>query len=225
MTTSDRKPVTIEETLLHRYKNIADGITLLFSDFVEVVIHDLHEQKIVYMANNFSKRQLGDESGLEQLKNPHSEAVVGPYLNLKWDGQKINSVSVVLRDDDDSPIGVMSINMLVSPFEAARDALTLLVEGHKPVAQPEVIFHDYWQEKINQYITNWIQENKLTIQNLSQKHKKELVEELYYQGAFKGKSAAKYVANILNMGRATVFKYTRELKSKDQPKTRLKAGK
>ena len=31
-------------------------------------------------------------------------------------------------------------------------------------------------------------------------------------GAFKGKSAANYVANVLNMGRATVYKHLKEIK-------------
>jgi predicted transcriptional regulator YheO len=35
---------------------------------------------------------------------------------------------------------------------------------------------------------------------------------LHAEGAFKGKSASNYVANVLNMGRATVYKHLKELK-------------
>ena len=42
--------------------------------------------------------------------------------------------------------------------------------------------------------------------------KRELVLALHAEGAFKGKSASNYVANVLNMGRATVYKHLKELK-------------
>ena len=38
------------------------------------------------------------------------------------------------------------------------------------------------------------------------------MEALHAEGAFKGKSAANYVANVLNMGRATVYKHLKEIK-------------
>ena len=41
---------------------------------------------------------------------------------------------------------------------------------------------------------------------------RELVLALHAEGAFKGKSASNYVANVLNMGRATVYKHLKELK-------------
>ena len=47
---------------------------------------------------------------------------------------------------------------------------------------------------------------------LTREHKRELVEALHAEGAFKGKSAANYVANVLNMGRATVYKHLKEIK-------------
>ena len=35
------------------------------------------------------------------------------------------------------------------------------------------------------------------------------------QGAFKGKSAANYVAKVLSIGRATVFNYLKELRGNE----------
>jgi predicted transcriptional regulator YheO len=48
---------------------------------------------------------------------------------------------------------------------------------------------------------------------LNRDHKRELVLALHAEGAFKGKSAANYVANVLGMGRATVYKHLKELKA------------
>lgn len=57
-------------------------------------------------------------------------------------------------------------------------------------------------------------ERNLSLTILTRDHKRELIEALYAEGAFEGKSAPEYVANVLSMGRATVFKYLKELKYK-----------
>jgi hypothetical protein len=48
-------------------------------------------------------------------------------------------------------------------------------------------------------------------------HKRELVEALYAEGAFNGKSAANYVATILGMGRATVYKHLKGMRDDAEP--------
>ena len=45
---------------------------------------------------------------------------------------------------------------------------------------------------------------------LTREHKRERGEALHAEGAFKGKSAANHVANVLNLGRATVYKNLKE---------------
>ncbi|MBW2594337.1 MAG: helix-turn-helix domain-containing protein [Deltaproteobacteria bacterium] len=42
--------------------------------------------------------------------------------------------------------------------------------------------------------------------------KKELIRELYAQGAFKAPKSPEYVAGVLGLGRATVFKYLKKIK-------------
>lgn len=200
------------KVLIQRYGSVADGISLLFSGYVEVIIHDLASQSVVYIANNISKRDLGDPAALDDVDFSDSENTLGPYEKLNWDGQKIRSTSVVLRDDDGVSIGMLCINMRISAFEAAREMLDLFLTGNKIIPQPDILFHDDWQERINTFIHGWLRDENLSISILSHSNKRQLIEALYAQGAFKGKSAANYVANVLNMGRATVFKYLREIK-------------
>jgi predicted transcriptional regulator YheO len=52
----------------------------------------------------------------------------------------------------------------------------------------------------------------LTLSMLTREHKRVLIEALYEEGAFNGKSAANYVAKVLSMGRATVFNHLKELR-------------
>ena len=207
-----RNKTNNENTLLARYSSLADGIALLFSGYVEVIIHELDSQSVVYIANNISKRQLGDPSSLDDVEFSDSDKVIGPYEKLNWDGQNIRSTSIVLRSDEGVPVGMLCINMQISAFEAAKDMLELFLAGNKVIPQPDILFHDDWQERINTFIHAWLKAQCLSISILSHANKRQLIEALYEEGAFKGKSAPNYVASVLNMGRATVFKYLREIK-------------
>src|SRR5260370_5059630 len=75
--------------LLARYRSIADGIVQLFPPYTEVVIHDLSTQTVVYVANNQSKRELGDDSSLDDIEFDPEESVIGPHEKLRWDGRTI----------------------------------------------------------------------------------------------------------------------------------------
>ncbi|PTU65681.1 hypothetical protein DB032_12405 [Chromobacterium sp. Panama] len=198
--------------MLSRYQSIADAIATLFYPYAEVVLHDLATQSVAYIANNFSKRELGDDSGLDELENTPDATVIGPYEKLNWDGRQLRSISVVLRDDAGAVLGMMCVNLDISVFEGARAALDLFLSGSKLVAQPALLFEDDWQERINRFIHGWLQQRQLSLSILNREHKRELVEALLHEGAFRGKNAANYVANVLGMGRATVFKHLKELK-------------
>ncbi|MEX6501315.1 helix-turn-helix transcriptional regulator [Pseudomonas zhanjiangensis] len=198
---------------LDNFRTIADAIATLFFPHAEVVLHDLRTQKVDYIANNISKREIGDDAALEDmLEGDVDERTIGPYEKLNWDGQKIRSVSTVLRDAAGAPIAVLCINLNISLFESAKQALDLFLAPGRLVPQPDALFRDDWQERINTFLHNWLRQRQLGLNLLTREHKRELVEALHAEGAFKGKSAANYVANVLNMGRATVYKHLKEIK-------------
>ncbi|MGH8467328.1 MAG: helix-turn-helix transcriptional regulator [Pseudomonas sp.] len=208
MSTPTRDPV------LDNYRAIADAIATLFFPHAEVVLHDLRSQKIDYIANNLSKREIGDDAALEDmLETGTQETNIGPYEKLNWDGQKIRSLSTVLRSESGTPLAVLCINLNISLFENAKAALDLFLSPSRLIPQPEALFRDDWQERINTFLNNWLRQRQLSLNLLTRDHKRELVLALHAEGAFKGKSAANYVANVLGMGRATVYKHLKELKA------------
>jgi len=208
MSTPRRDPV------LDNYRAIADAIATLFFPHAEVVLHDLRSQKIDYIANNLSKREVGDDAALEDmLETGTDETNIGPYEKLNWDGQKIRSLSTVLRNEAGRPLAVLCINLNISLFENAKAALDLFLSPTKLIAQPDALFRDDWQERINTFLNNWLRQRQLSLNLLTRDHKRELVLALHAEGAFKGKSAANYVANVLGMGRATVYKHLKEIKA------------
>ena len=198
---------------MDNFRAIADAIATLFFPHAEVVLHDLLTQKIDYIAHNLSKREIGGDSALDDMLSEEvNERNIGPYEKLNWDGQKIRSVSSVLSDSDGRPMAVLCINLNISLFENAKAALDLFLSPSKLIAQPESLFRDDWQERINTFLHGWLRERQLSLNVLTRDHKRELVLALHAEGAFKGKSASNYVANVLNMGRATVYKHLKELK-------------
>ncbi|TDR73079.1 helix-turn-helix transcriptional regulator [Paludibacterium purpuratum] len=198
--------------LIQKHQPMADAIAALLYPYAEVVLHDLKSQTVVYVANNFSKRSIGDNSGLDTLGTTEGRDVIGPYTKLNWDGRTLHSISVMLKDHSGAAEGLLCINLDVTVFANARAALDLFLAGTKLEPQPEELFRDDWQERINAYVHTWLQEHQLSLSILAREQKRELVIALHGQGAFRGKSAANYVASILNMGRATVFKYLKESK-------------
>ncbi len=201
-------PVRAEcELLLSRARPMADGIAALLFPVAEVVVHDLASQTVVHLANNLSRRELGDASALEDLAIDAQHSVIGPYEKQNWDGGRMRSVSVVIRDDVGVPLGVVCINLSIAVFEQARAALDLFVTGVRVMPQPDLLFRDDWQERINTFLHGWLHDHQLSLPSLTREQKRALVIALDRDGAFRGRSAATYVAKVLSMGRATVFKH------------------
>ena len=202
----------VRDLLLSRYAPLADSVAALFCPYAEVLATYLHEQTVLYLANNLSKREIGDDSALEEIDHSARERMIGPYEKLNWDGRRMRCVSNVLFDDDGKPAGMMCINFNIAVFEDVRSTLDLFIKGAGVVAQPEELFRDDWQERINTFLHAWLQERQLGLNGLTREHRREIVEALHAEGAFRGKSAANYVANVLGMGRATVYKHLKQMK-------------
>jgi D-arginine utilization repressor len=48
--------------------------------------------------------------------------------------------------------------------------------------QPQELFRDAWQDRVNVFLKHWLQEKKLTLSMLKREHKRELVVALYAEG-------------------------------------------
>lgn len=196
-----------------QYREIAEAIAALMHPYAEVVVHDLEKQQIAILVNNFSKREIGYPTLLEDMEFTPGEWVIGPYEKINWDGRKLKSISVVLRNDRDIPEAIMCINLDVSAAFELHQILELFLKPNTLIDQPHQLFKDDWHEKINIFINNWLKQNRRTIGSLTRGEKRGLVEILFEQGAFRGKQAANYVAGILGLGRATVYKYLQEMRN------------
>jgi predicted transcriptional regulator YheO len=190
---------------------IAKAIEVLLHPYAEVVIHNLGTNKVTAIFNNFSRRKVGSDSLLDASelqairKAGLNNDVIGPYEKINWDGRTLKSISVVLRNEQGKPSGLLCINIDTSQFQELQQTLNLFMEPNSLVAQPTALFKDDWQERINQYVHSLLQKRKKTLKTITREEKQELVLLLEQEGAFKGKNAASYIGKLLGLSRATVY--------------------
>lgn len=197
-------------THLQEYFPVAQAITALLYPHAEVVIHDLQKGTIAAIYNNFSKRNVGDESLVEELSEYTSLPDVFPvYTKTNWDGKKLKSSTATLRDKKKIPIGLLCMNLDVSKWDEFRHLLDQWVGVQDEQDKPEVLFKDDWREKINLYVSDYLTKENLTLKALSKEKKRDLIKELHREGAFKAKNAANYMADVLELSRATIYNYLR----------------
>jgi predicted transcriptional regulator YheO len=198
---------------LEPYFAIADGLAALLGPFVEAVVHDLGTDCVAHIANPFSPREPGDPSDMKEISFAPDERVIGPYSKINWDGRRLKSISMVLRDPAGTPIGMFCVNADVTEFEAARRTLQALLGGNDTGATVDSAFLADWHEKINSFVAGWTAERATTLDRLDRAGRRTLIEALNAIGAFEGRRAPAYVAKMLGISRATVYNELARLKA------------
>jgi predicted transcriptional regulator YheO len=198
---------------LRPYHAVADGLAALFSPFVEAVVHDIQTDSVAHVAHPFSPREVGDPSDLQGVQFAPDAAVIGPYEKINWDGRRIKSVTVVLRDEEKRPIGLLCVNTDVTEFDAVRRMLDGFLRVTDSEPRPDDLFRNDWHERINRYVAAWAAERGTTVASLDRAERRALIEDLHRTGAFEGKRAPAFVAGLLGVSRATVYNELARLKS------------
>lgn len=169
------------------------------------------ENEIVAIFNSYSKRKPGDSSllGKEDEFLMLSD-VVGPYEKINLDGRKLKCISLLIRDENGKPIGLCCINLDVSILNQWHEMIGNFIHSPNLNNSLDPLFKDDWQERINQYIHQYMSSKNLNFPTINREQKKKIIGHLYKVGAFEGKNAANYVAKVLGISRASVYKYLNE---------------
>ncbi len=203
-------------TKLSRYISIADAIATLLRPHAEVVIHDIGGDAIFYITNPYSGREVGDPSNLKVNAQSFNldEDVIGPYEKTGTNGQRIRSITAVLRDDRGNPSGIICINLDFSILESAMSTLEGFLHPPDVAPRPEILFRNEWRELILLEIRSYLKEQKQTLENLDVQGRKALLERLDEKGLFYARKSVEQVAVHLGMSRATIYKDLNEIRKK-----------
>lgn len=197
------------------YIPIARGLVALMNPLVEVVIHELRTGTIAFIEGGLSKRKVGDASLLDiDGGNWEGQLDEKLYPKLEFDGRLIKSVSVPIKENDDT-VALMCINYDVSLFKEIQHITDVILKSTEN-EKPAFLFKNDWQERIHEFTHKYLVTNGLSFKTLTPKDKKELVHLLYTEGAFNEKHAAEYIAKVLDMGRATVFNYLKKWRNENE---------
>lgn len=198
---------------LNTFIPLCDSIGKLFYPNVEVVLHDLNTQKLLHIVNPFSKREIGDKM-INDVKDINSlkEDIVGPYTKTNIDGAKLKTVSTILRDENKNPIGIICINFKIEVFENMYDSIKMLLNIEEKEDKPQAIFSQDWQEHTLCNINTFLKEKNLSLEELKIKDKKELILYLEKEGIFSIRNVVSYLCEILDISRATIYKWLKETK-------------
>ena len=203
-----KRAISSQEPVFQTASAIAAAVAALLAPHAEVVLHDLATGKIVGLWNRFSKRDVGDDSLLDDDPDAFQgpAAVLGPYPKREADGRLLRSVTAVLPSPDAGrPSGLLCINLDVSALDGAmrviRDFLSL--DGDRPAE----LFAGDWREQINFLLHEWLKAKNLTKAALARSDKVALVRFLDSKRLFETRKAAEHLAELIGVSRATVYNY------------------
>lgn len=197
-------------SFLNSFVPVAGAVAKIFPPFVEVIIHNLDNNKVHHVEGNISKVKPGDLSKLEESLDVLESSIdrcTSPQMNKN--GRLIKTISSILVDEHGEEKGLMCINFDVSKLVLTQEILGELLASHTEEGLDETFKND-WQDQIHLFVHKYLDDNSLSLETLNIKQKKKLVCDLFYQGAFEATNSANYIAKLLNMGRATIFNYLKE---------------
>ncbi|MCP8893702.1 PAS domain-containing protein [Shinella daejeonensis] len=204
------------ESLLKVHGATAAAVAALLDPHGEVVLHDLATGRIAGLWNAFS----GRKPGMESLVEPDftgASAVLGPYEKTEADGRKIKSVTAVLRDGTEQPVGLLCINLDVSRFDAAAALLAAFVGA--PAPRPALLFSGDWRAAIDDAVHVWLRAEGLSLPGLRRDDRVALTAALDTRGLFHTRNAVDHLAALLGVSRASIYNYladARRMNDKDR---------
>jgi len=202
---------------LSQFTPIADAIVKLFHPYAEVVLHDIIDDTIAYIANPFSGRAVGDVSylGIGPKEPSLKKDVLGPYEKADNKGQPIRSITAVLRSEDGNPIGILCINLDFSVLESSLEVLDKFIRSPDIDAIPEALFRKDWRDLIKLEIRSYLLETDNALDILDIKGRMALLKRLDEKGLFYARKSVHQVALALGISRATVYKYLKEIRKEN----------
>lgn len=176
---------------------LARKLVDLFYPLVELTVFNA-EGTVQEIFNAFSTLKEDQASDLKdcQIGTPFQQLLaVGRNVRCLiyplYEGKKVSSY-LRLRYD-------------LTHFKNLQEQLSFLVQPTTEYANQGTT--DPWKESIDQIISHYATEKKITIQASTTKQKRELISRLRDKGLFDFKESSAYVASKLQMSRATIYNY------------------
>jgi predicted transcriptional regulator YheO len=199
--------------ILTSYIPVARGIAQTFGSFCEVVIHDFSDvsSSIVAIFNqNVSGREVGSpvtNLGLEVIrKGFEGEDTLINYANNSSTHKKIKSSSMMIRDEQNTLIGCLCINVDLTYLQLANNVL----EGIMSTVQEEEKQEEF-SPSINDLEDQLIEDAVAMIGKpipiMDKAEREKFIHYLDEKGLFLIKGAVQKIASMLKISKYTLYNY------------------
>lgn len=223
MKTSSRADIS---PALAQYIPVADLLVQTFGADCEVVLHDLRtpEHSVVYVANGtVTGRQVGDSfhhliTQALMAQDTNSGIIANYYF--RHQKKLIRSSSLFLRDENNTLVGALCINMDTSRITQQMEFLSSMLPGiEKTSAAPVQAgqLESIGPTGINQNMLDIVTDiiNSIVRQTpkpFTRERRLEMIRFMESRGVFQMKGAVDLVAERLEMSKVTVYSYIDEVR-------------
>ncbi|MDP6991671.1 MAG: PAS domain-containing protein [Candidatus Marinimicrobia bacterium] len=217
-----KKPVNTDREILAHYVKIGELLAEMFEPHLEVAVHDLRypEHSIIAIFNgHITGRNIGEgtsDLGYEKVSGKVPDKVVN-YKNESPDGKPLKSSSLTIRNNKGNIIGSLGLNYDISVFDQFSNVLSIFTntEENTIIRGKEAFFYGNTKEDIHIAINHYKISNGLTNKVLSRKDKHDVIRFLIRGGHLNKRGAVAIIGEALSVTRPTVYKYIKEIKSKN----------
>ncbi|SDD60836.1 helix-turn-helix transcriptional regulator [Sporomusa acidovorans] len=213
--------------LLETYIPLVNFIADIIGPHCEVLLHDVADvqNSVIAIRNGYmSGRQLGcplTDFGLELLEKKaylNQNAVVN-YLSRTASGEKLRSSTYFIKDENNELIGMLCVNILLSPDSTvvknlADKLMNALLVNNLPansaVAEEEKVVESLQssiENVVDSAIEKIIGQYDMPVERMSSDEKIAIVQNLNANGIFKIKGAITKVASTLQTSESTIYRY------------------
>lgn len=193
------------------------GLAELMGKETEVVLHDLKQQKILYIANGYiTGRTIDSPQDTKYIDTIISLADKDGYLigfeSSSKSGRSLRTSHFLFRDENGDPNALICINQDLSSAVALRDQLNALINTRSmDEAVPPEANDNYIHTITKRVIYQEIERAKPG--NLTSKDVKlRIIDALDQKGIFDVKDATSFICEQLSISQATLYNYLREIR-------------
>lgn len=180
----------------NNYKIFARGLVNLFYPLVEVSFFD-SKGVLQEILNTFSSIKEDQECDVQKMQ---TDTVFNESLMI---GRSVKTIIYSFHNSN-LPICYLRLRYDLSLFKNLQQQLDILCPSSDFFSRETI---DPWQKAIDRTINDYLSENKVNLQAISQKEKRELINQLQQKGLLDFKESSAYVASKLQISRATVYNY------------------
>ncbi len=204
-------------------KSLAKGISSVFGDRCEVVIHDFSDLKksLVYIGGDVTNRALGSPipDMIYRLLKEFGDDAPNKfgYKSTTEDGKILKCSTTMVRDDEGKVVGCLCINFNVTDFtflaNAFNDFTFITKEAYHPNGSSKKGIQTSFAETMESAIDFAITEHGKVPTMMDKSDKLSIIQKLDKDGVFTIKGSVDYMARVLGASRYTIYNYLKQIRS------------